>query len=47
MGDQINLLLAAAAWNLRKRLRTAALFGLQLLRLIADNQILLMSSTLR
>jgi hypothetical protein len=33
-GDQINLLLAAAAWNLRKWLRAAALFWLQLLRLM-------------
>lgn len=31
-GDQVNLLLAAAAWNLRKWLRAAALFGLQILR---------------
>ncbi|HNW06605.1 MAG TPA: IS5 family transposase [Verrucomicrobiota bacterium] len=32
VGDQVNLLLAAAAWNLRKWLRVAALFRLQLLR---------------
>ena len=32
IGDQMNLLLAAAAWNLRKWLRTAAFFWLQLLR---------------
>ncbi|HEX5398460.1 MAG TPA: IS5 family transposase [Verrucomicrobiae bacterium] len=32
VGDQVNLLLAAAAWNLRKWLRTAALFWLQILR---------------
>lgn len=31
-GDQANLMLAAAAWNLRKWLRTAALFWLQILR---------------
>jgi IS5 family transposase len=35
LGDQMNLLLAAAAWNLKKWLRTAALFWLQLFRLIA------------
>jgi IS5 family transposase len=34
-GDQVNLLLAAAAWNLKKWLRGAALFWLQLLRFIA------------
>ena len=32
VGDQVNLLLAAAAWNLRKWLRVAALFWLQMLR---------------
>jgi len=32
VGDQVNLLLAAAAWNLRKWLRATALFWLQLLR---------------
>jgi IS5 family transposase len=35
VGDQVNLLLAAAAWNLKKWLRGAALFWLQLLRFIA------------
>jgi len=40
VGDQMNLLLAAAAWNLKKWLRTAALFWLQLFRLIAANQML-------
>lgn len=34
-GDQVNLLLAAAAWNLKKWLRGVALFWLQLLRFIA------------
>jgi transposase, IS5 family len=34
VGDQVNLLLAAAAWNLRKWLRTAALFGLQILHVL-------------
>ena len=37
-GDQMNLLLAAAAWNLKKWLRAAALFWLQLIRLITANQ---------
>ncbi len=37
VGDQLNLLLAAAAWNLRKWLRTAALFCLQLIRLLTSN----------
>src|ERR1019366_4676520 len=46
VGDQVNLLLAAAAWNLRKRLRAAALFWLQLLRLIAGNQTVLTPHTL-
>jgi IS5 family transposase len=32
VGDQVNLLLTTAAWNLRKWLRVAALFRLQLLR---------------
>jgi len=32
VGDQVNLLLAAAAWNLRKWLRATALFWLQILR---------------
>jgi IS5 family transposase len=44
-GDQINLLLAAAAWNLKKWLRTAALFWLQLFRLIAANQTLTASAS--
>lgn len=38
VGDQVNLLLAAAAWNLKKWLRGVALFWLQLLRLIALTQ---------
>jgi len=38
VGDQLNLLLAAAAWNLKKWLRTAAFFWLQLIRLMAANQ---------
>jgi IS5 family transposase len=38
VGDQMNLLLAAAAWNLKKWLRTAALFCLQLFRLTAQPQ---------
>jgi transposase, IS5 family len=37
VGDQANLLLAAAAWNLKKWLRAAALFGLQFIRLLAIN----------
>jgi len=37
VGDQVNLLLAAAAWNLRKWLRAAALFCLQLLRLFVPS----------
>jgi transposase, IS5 family len=40
VGDQINLLLAAAAWNLRKWLRAAALFWLLLIRLITSNGML-------
>ena len=40
VGDQVNLLLAAAAWNLKKWLRTAALFWLQLIRLIVRTQTL-------
>ena len=39
VGDQINLLLAAAAWNLKKWLRAAALFWLHLLRFILNPQI--------
>lgn len=38
VGDQVNLLLAAAAWNLRKWLRAAAFFWLLLLRLLAGKQ---------
>lgn len=38
IGDQMNLLLAAAAWNLKKWLRTAAFFWLQLIQLISTNQ---------
>ncbi len=38
VGDQINLMLAAAAWNLKKWLRAAALFYLQLLRFILNPQ---------
>lgn len=45
VGDQMNLLLAAAAWNLKKWLRAAALFCLQLLRFIANPQTLTLSST--
>ena len=37
-GDQLNLLLAAAAWNLKKWLRPAAYFCLQLFGLIAPPQ---------
>jgi IS5 family transposase len=44
-GDQMNLLLAAAAWNLRKWLRTAALFCLQLLRALFALANLLPSNT--
>ncbi len=40
VGDQMNLLLAAAAWNLKKWLRMAALFWLQLIRLLVANQTL-------
>jgi len=36
-GDQINLLLAAAAWNFRKWMRQASLFWLHLLRLLNTN----------
>jgi IS5 family transposase len=44
LGDSVNLLLAAAAWNLKKWLRTAVLFWLQLLRLMANPQTLTLSS---
>jgi IS5 family transposase len=37
IGDQVNLMLAAAAWNLKKWLRGAAFFWLQLIRLITVN----------
>jgi transposase, IS5 family len=37
VGDQVNLLLAATAWNLKKWLRAAALFWLHLFRLIAGH----------
>jgi transposase, IS5 family len=37
VGDQLNLMLAAAAWNLKKWLRAAALFWFQLIRLLAGN----------
>jgi IS5 family transposase len=45
VGDPINLLLAAAAWNLKKWLRSAALFCLQLIRLITSNGTLTVSFT--
>lgn len=45
VGDQINLLLAAAAWNLKKWLRTTALFWLQLIQHLATTQTLLTSAT--
>ena len=38
VGDQMNLLLAAAAWNLKKWLRVAALFWLQWIRTLAATQ---------
>lgn len=38
VGDQVNLLLAAAAWNLKKWLRAVALFRLHLLRLFTATQ---------
>jgi transposase, IS5 family len=44
VGDQINLMLAAAAWNLKKWLRAAALFWLHLLRFILNPQNLAASS---
>ena len=44
VGDQMNLLLAAAAWNLKKWLRAAALFCLQLLRFISNPPTLTLSS---
>jgi len=45
VGDQVNLLLAAAAWNLKKWLRTAAFFWLQLIRLFAGNLTLTVSAS--
>jgi len=44
VGHQLNLVLGAAAWNLRKWLRTAALFCLQLFRLTANPQTHALSS---
>jgi IS5 family transposase len=44
VGDSVNLMLAAAAWNLKKWLRTAALFWLQLIRLLANSQTPALSS---
>lgn len=38
VGDQVNLLLAAAAWNLQKWLRAATLFCLQWIRVLAAIQ---------
>ena len=46
VGDQVNLLLAAAAWNLKKWLRAAAFFWLRLLRRLIVKQTLLMPATL-
>jgi IS5 family transposase len=43
VGDSVNLLLAAAAWNLRKWMRQRLLFWLQLIRLLATNQTLTLS----
>jgi IS5 family transposase len=37
VGDQVNLLLAAAAWNLQKWLRAAAPFYLRLIRLFVPS----------
>lgn len=45
VGDQVNLLLAAAAWNLKKWLRAAALFWLQLLRWLIGSSMPLTPST--
>ena len=47
VGDQVNLLLAAAARNLKKWLRTTAFFWLQLLRLLAGNLTLTCSASRR
>jgi len=46
VGDQVNLLLAAAAWNLKKWLRAAAFFWLQLLRRLIVKQTPLMPATI-
>jgi len=43
VGDSVNLLLAAAAWNLRKWMRQRILFWLQLIRLVATSQTLTLS----
>lgn len=40
IGDTVNLMLAAAAWNLKKWMREGVLFWLQLIRLIARSPIL-------
>ena len=47
VGDQVNLLLAAAAWNLKKWLRTAAFFWFHLVRLLAGNLTLTSSASCR
>lgn len=44
VGDQVNLLLAAAAWNLKKWMRATVLFWLQLIQLFAANQTPVVSS---
>ena len=44
-GDQVNLLLAAAAWNLRKWLRAVALLWLHLTRLLGVNPSALTTSS--
>lgn len=44
VGDQVNLLLAATAWNLRKWLRAVALLCRHLFRLIANPQTYALSS---
>jgi IS5 family transposase len=43
VGDSMNLLLAAAAWNFRKWMRQCILFWLHLIRLVASNQTLTVS----
>jgi hypothetical protein len=40
IGDTVNLMLAAAAWNLKKWMREGVLFWLQLIRLIARSPVL-------